>query len=367
MVPGSGSEGGDCVLHACREFSPDRPDNDCCGMPGQTWCAPGHTHSKRKRSKDWSPPTSFYQNCDGMHGGSTCCTIEAPATAATVVTGDIKVTMSDANAYSVIVSFNDPTKAKKVKTALAESLATQLRLAASSVEITGVSKARRLSSHKGRRLADVKLQIDYKITVPAERTAASISTSVAELTGAALVADMSTKLSMATGGQITVKSLDPPAAPTVVTTTTMPTDAAVGATGITTAKPSGISTAEIIGATAGGVILLIFLAFGVYCCLRPKSKYEPYVTPHVAAPAIPVGMTIGQPILLNFPTSAGPTSAGLTCTDCGAAMGDTRFCTWCGAKAPELKPAAPAKKFCADCGARNVGGHKFCTGCGGAL
>ena len=34
-----------CVAHACREYSPFKRDNDCCGRAHQTFCAPGYVKS----------------------------------------------------------------------------------------------------------------------------------------------------------------------------------------------------------------------------------------------------------------------------------------------------------------------------------
>ena len=39
------NEAGECERDACREHSPERKDNDCCGIVGQTWCAPGYVQT----------------------------------------------------------------------------------------------------------------------------------------------------------------------------------------------------------------------------------------------------------------------------------------------------------------------------------
>lgn len=54
------------------------------------------------------------------------------------------------------------------------------------------------------------------------------------------------------------------------------------------------------------------------------------------------------------------------CINCGNELGDTKFCTKCGAKAPDDAPQSsgtPQKRFCSNCGAE-MGNEQFCTKCG---
>jgi len=56
------------------------------------------------------------------------------------------------------------------------------------------------------------------------------------------------------------------------------------------------------------------------------------------------------------------------CNNCGSELGNSKFCTKCGAKAPEepTMPAAntqPQKRFCTNCGA-DLGNERFCVKCG---
>ena len=76
-----------CVREACREFTPDHVDPDCCGLMGQTFCAPGYSHHKVlsfNQGGDWQPLPGFKYDCPDVlqtrdhggivYGGNTCCT-----------------------------------------------------------------------------------------------------------------------------------------------------------------------------------------------------------------------------------------------------------------------------------------------------
>jgi hypothetical protein len=58
----------------------------------------------------------------------------------------------------------------------------------------------------------------------------------------------------------------------------------------------------------------------------------------------------------------------VVCANCGRpALPEDKYCGQCGARLPEVKPAAPTATYCPNCGRPHEPEDQFCAGCGQAL
>ena len=68
-----------CDFSACKEFSPDSPDNDCCATDDDAFCPQGYVKSKVLTSQPgvrWiNAPAGFAGSCPNTapYNGNTCC------------------------------------------------------------------------------------------------------------------------------------------------------------------------------------------------------------------------------------------------------------------------------------------------------
>ena len=73
-----------CEVSACRQSTPDTPDDDCCGFPATTFCAPGFVLTNVlpvSAGGTWHPPAGVLESCweDINPAGNTCCTLAPPS------------------------------------------------------------------------------------------------------------------------------------------------------------------------------------------------------------------------------------------------------------------------------------------------